>query len=261
MKTSREFLGYIPGVKCITEKPTLKRSVLVSLSVLYLLGLELFAPIWIDLIPKKDFKSPNPSTAAFSQDPNYLKVWGSLITEVSAKSQSQTEAPKAEEQSVVEAIPIPKPAWMEYVISETPEYDKNKKPIKQTILDTAKKYDIPAGLLSALLWWESEQFNQAVIDVKKKSPAGAEGISQFMPETAKRFGVNTKDPVSSIDGAGRYLQFLYNYLGQKWDLALAGYNSGEGTVKWWGKIPPLWETQKYVRVITEKYLSIEAPQK
>lgn len=55
---------------------------------------------------------------------------------------------------------------------------------------------------------------------------------QFMPDTAKRFGLkNPHDPKEAIDAAARYLRDLLKRFGGRLDLALAAYNSGEGTVE------------------------------
>lgn len=81
------------------------------------------------------------------------------------------------------------------------------------------------------------------------SPKGARGVAQFMPATAKRFGVDVNDPYSSVDGWKKYMGFLLKRFGGRMDLALAGYNAGEGAVDKFGGIPPYQETQDYVRKI------------
>jgi soluble lytic murein transglycosylase-like protein len=105
---------------------------------------------------------------------------------------------------------------------------------------------------------------------------------QFMPDTAKRFGVrNPHDPQQAIDAAARYLRDLLMKFGGRLDLALAAYNAGEGTVQSFqtgrplalasgkiinrrgqitGGIPPYRETQEYVRSIIA-LLSSQNPKK
>lgn len=87
------------------------------------------------------------------------------------------------------------------------------------------------------------------------SPKGAQGLMQLMPGTAARYGVtNPYDVVQSIRGGARYLKDLLQMFNGRVDLALAGYNAGEGAVIKYGyKIPPYSETRNYVRLISARY--------
>jgi hypothetical protein len=109
----------------------------------------------------------------------------------------------------------------------------------------ASRYGVDASLLAAMANQESGFDSQAV------SPAGAQGLMQFMPSTATGLGVNPLDPNSSIDGAARYLSSLTKQFGST-DLALAAYNAGPGNVSRYGGIPPFTETQNYVRSVMSK---------
>jgi peptidoglycan DL-endopeptidase CwlO len=109
----------------------------------------------------------------------------------------------------------------------------------------ASRYGVDASLLAAVASQESS-FNASAV-----SPAGAQGLMQFMPATAKGLGVNAMDPSSAIDGAARYLSSLTKQFGST-DLALAAYNAGPGTVSRDGGIPPYSETQNYVRSVMSK---------
>ena len=109
----------------------------------------------------------------------------------------------------------------------------------------ASRYGVDPSLLAAMASQESGFNSQAV------SPAGAQGLMQFMPATAKGLGVNAMDPNSAIDGAARYLSSLTKQFGST-DLALAAYNAGPGTVSKYGGIPPYAETQNYVRSVMSK---------
>lgn len=109
----------------------------------------------------------------------------------------------------------------------------------------ASRYGVDPSVLAAMANQESGFNSQAV------SPAGAQGLMQFMPSTAKGLGVNALDPTSSIDGAARYLSSLTKQFGST-DLALAAYNAGPGTVSRYGGIPPFSETQNYVRSVLSK---------
>ena len=65
---------------------------------------------------------------------------------------------------------------------------------------------------------------------RNTSSAGAQGLFQFMPGTAKRFGVNVHDDYSSAEGAAKYLKWLNNRYNGDWDKTVAAYNWGEGNV-------------------------------
>ncbi|NEK85541.1 transglycosylase SLT domain-containing protein [Blastococcus saxobsidens] len=109
----------------------------------------------------------------------------------------------------------------------------------------ATKHGVDPSLLAAVAKQESN------FDTSAVSPAGAQGLMQFMPATAKGLGVNPMDPGSAIDGAAKYLSSLTKQFGST-DLALAAYNAGPGTVARHGGIPPFPETQNYVRSVMSK---------
>jgi len=87
------------------------------------------------------------------------------------------------------------------------------------------------------------------------SPKGAQGLMQLMPGTAARYGVtNPYDVAQSISGGTRYLKDLLKMFNGRIDLALAGYNAGEGAVIKYGyNIPPYDETRNYVKLIIKRY--------
>lgn len=107
----------------------------------------------------------------------------------------------------------------------------------------AQRYGINENIAIAQINQES-RFNPGA-----GSPAGAQGIAQFMPATARRFGVDVWDVNSSFDGWGRYMRWLLDRYNGNYSFALAGYNAGEGNVDKYGGIPPFAETQAYVRNI------------
>lgn len=113
---------------------------------------------------------------------------------------------------------------------------------RDLVADASKQYGVPAGILSALL--QQESGFQAQIG----SPAGAQGIAQFMPATAASRGVDPNDPKSAIPGAAELLKENKDQFGS-WELALAAYNAGGGAVSEYGGIPPYPETQNYVKTI------------
>jgi cell wall-associated NlpC family hydrolase len=109
----------------------------------------------------------------------------------------------------------------------------------------AGRHGVDASLLAAVASTESS------FDARAVSPAGAQGLMQFMPATAAGLGVSPLDPASAVDGAARYLKSLTGQFGST-ELALAAYNAGPGTVSRYGGIPPYPETQNYVRTVMSK---------
>lgn len=114
----------------------------------------------------------------------------------------------------------------------------------QPLFDAASaRYGLPAGLLAAVAQVESGGNARAV------SPAGAQGLMQIMPATARGLGVDPLDPSQAVDGAARLLRDHLRTFGSL-DLALAAYNAGPGAVRRYGGVPPYAETQNYVRKVS-----------
>lgn len=113
----------------------------------------------------------------------------------------------------------------------------------------ARKYKLIPELIHAVIEAESAYDPNAV------SSAGAVGLMQLMPATARRFGVSDRtDPEQNIDAGANYLRELLTLFDNDVKLAVASYNAGEGAVMKYGRtIPPYQETQKYV-VRVMKYL-------
>lgn len=111
------------------------------------------------------------------------------------------------------------------------------------LLASSARWNVSAALLAAQLFAESN-FNP-----NAGSPAGAQGIAQFMPATAAAYGLaNPYDPVASIDAQAHLMSDLLRQFGSV-ELALAAYNAGPGAVGACDCIPPYPETQAYVAKI------------
>ena len=109
------------------------------------------------------------------------------------------------------------------------------------------QFGLPAGLLDALIWTES-RYNPFAI-----SKAGAAGLGQLMPGTAKELGVaNRFDPLANLSGAARYLRQMLDRFGTV-HMALAAYNAGPGAVERAGGIPLNGETPAYVRNVIKRW--------
>lgn len=107
----------------------------------------------------------------------------------------------------------------------------------------AARHGLETDLLLALVRVES------CFDAKARSRAGAVGLTQLMPATARELGVsNSLDAKANLDGGARYLARMLKRFGNE-TLALAAYNAGPGNVEKYGGVPPFPETRSYVRRI------------
>jgi soluble lytic murein transglycosylase-like protein len=111
----------------------------------------------------------------------------------------------------------------------------------------AGQHNLYPELLHAVIRTESAYNPSAV------SSAGATGLMQLMPGTAKRYSVkDIWDPVDNLRGGAKYLRDLLDMFGNDLRLALAAYNAGENAViKYGNRIPPYPETQRYVRKVLQ----------
>nr|WP_294168455.1 lytic transglycosylase domain-containing protein [uncultured Sphingomonas sp.] len=110
----------------------------------------------------------------------------------------------------------------------------------------AAAHHISPVLLEALVWQESRWRAGA------RSTAGAIGLAQLMPGTARDLGVNPQDPNANLAGGARYLRQQLDRFGGDVELALAAYNAGPGRVQRARGIPRIRETQAYVRAIVDR---------
>ncbi|OGT35719.1 MAG: hypothetical protein A2W28_02225 [Gammaproteobacteria bacterium RBG_16_51_14] len=140
--------------------------------------------------------------------------------------------------------------WVEQKSSGSNQnFAKNREKYAKAIEHVATRYQLPHALLHAVITAESSYNANAV------SRAGAVGLMQLMPETARRYGVkDRRNPLDNINGGTRYLRDLLRMFNNNLPLALAAYNAGENAVKEYGnKIPPYSETRTYVNRVIQYY--------
>lgn len=111
------------------------------------------------------------------------------------------------------------------------------------VMELAARFDLSPSLIEALVWQESRWRPTAV------STAGARGLAQLMPGTARYLNVNPDDPFQNLEGGARYLREQLDRFDGDLERALAAYNAGPGRVIDAGGIPNIRETKLYVASI------------
>lgn len=173
--------------------------------------------------------------------------------EKSEKELSEARAKLEEVAKQIEAANRPAPiaapdALTAFGASNQPWTTGNTR-INNLIRYYGKQHNVDPYLIYCLMSQESRFI------VSATSHKGAQGLMQLMPGTAARYGVtNPYDVAQSISGGTRYLKDLLKMFNGRVDLALAGYNAGEGAVMKYGySVPPYSETRNYVRLILARY--------
>jgi soluble lytic murein transglycosylase-like protein len=125
---------------------------------------------------------------------------------------------------------------------------------RDLIFRTAREHGVHPDLAYAVAAVESS------FDPQARSPKGALGLMQLMPDTAERFGVaDPFDPAENVRGGVRFLRYLLDMFGGDVRLALAAYNAGENAVLAIGRVPPYQETRTYVAKVIRKFGPGRAP--
>ena len=122
------------------------------------------------------------------------------------------------------------------------------KALDRIIFEVGQREGVDPRFIHAVIWQESKY------DPNARSHAGAQGLMQLMPATAKRFGCDDlSDPEANVEAGTKYLGWLLKRFDGNVELALAGYNAGEGAVDKYNGVPPYNETRNYVKIISQRY--------
>lgn len=176
-------------------------------------------------------------------DPKLKQVSASLVNQTNQVTQPAPQQPIQTQSAITNAI------QEATAVQANVKQPSSKAQILNVVSQISKKHGVDEKLVQALIKQESG-FNP-----KAKSKAGAMGLMQLMPNTAKNLGV--KDPyntVQNVEGGVKYLKSMLNRYNGNVILALAAYNAGPGAVDKYSGVPPYKETQNYVKNILSSYL-------
>lgn len=128
-----------------------------------------------------------------------------------------------------------------YLAAETEKLNETSYNLDDIFKEASEKYNVSYDLLKAIA------YNESGFKPDATSQAGAMGIMQLMPSTAKAMGVtDAYDPYQNIMGGAKLLSTLSDMYDGNQTLMIAAYNAGSGNVAKYGGIPPFKETQNYV---------------
>jgi soluble lytic murein transglycosylase-like protein len=165
-----------------------------------------------------------------------------------------------DEKGVAHFSNVPSDARYQVLLKSAPELSEAGAPISAALLARSAEYD-PIIEQAAELTSVRPELLRAVIvvesgfDPEAVSKAGAKGLMQLMPATARAYGArDASDPAQNVHAGARYLRDLIDRYGNDLELVLAAYNAGEAAVERYGRaIPPYRETRRYVPKVLRVY--------
>lgn len=174
-----------------------------------------------------------------SDQSNALGATATRLEEIFNRTQTPVDSFNIAKQNIGQMLPP---------IQLTKVAAKNNGDFDGIIDKASAMFNIPAKLIKSVIQKESS-FNPNAV-----SHAGASGLMQLMPATARGLGVkNVFDPAENIFAGTKYLRQMLDKYDNNIELALAAYNAGPGNVDKYGGIPPFKETQNYVQKVTDVF--------
>lgn len=191
-------------------------------------------------------REQNNSTSSFFRDVDFNQLLQSKINEAMYLNYNMNKQNRAH------LLPVSAMTTMnDYILqaqSQTVNKSVPKSDFNSIIERAAATFNIDEKLIHSVIKMESNYRPNAT------SHAGAQGLMQLMPQTARGLGVkNAYDPEQNIFGGSKYLRQMLDQFNGNIQLALAAYNAGPGNVRKFGGIPPFRETQNYIKNVLNHY--------